>query len=106
MLFSSPAGNDLLYDQKLIDQGRNFNNKLWNAFRLVKGWETDDALPFANEQAVRWFEAKLAEAVAALDEHFDKFRMRRRAAGGVQAGVGRFLRAVPRNGEARLSAAH
>ena len=75
MLFSSPAGNDLLYDQKLIDQGRNFNNKLWNAFRLVKGWETDAALPFAHEQAVRWFEARLAEALAALDEHFDKFRM-------------------------------
>jgi valyl-tRNA synthetase len=75
MLFSSPAGNDLFYDQKLIDQGRNFNNKLWNAFRLVKGWEVDSALPFANVQAVRWFEAKLAEAVAVLDEHFDKFRM-------------------------------
>ena len=75
MLFSSPAGNDLFYDQKLIDQGRNFNNKLWNAFRLVKGWEVDRALPFANAQAVSWFEAKLAEAVAVLDEHFDKFRM-------------------------------
>jgi valyl-tRNA synthetase len=75
MLFSSPAGNDLFYDQKLIDQGRNFNNKLWNAFRLVKGWEVDNALPFANEQAVKWFEAKLAETVAALDEHFEKFRM-------------------------------
>ena len=75
MLFSSPAGNDLFYDQKLIDQGRNFNNKLWNAFRLVKGWEVDNALPFANAQAVRWFEAKLAETVAVLDEHFDKFRM-------------------------------
>ncbi len=75
MLFSSPAGNDLFYDQKLIDQGRNFNNKLWNAFRLVKGWEVDNTLPFANAQAVSWFEAKLAEAVAVLDEHFDKFRM-------------------------------
>ena len=75
MLFSSPAGNDLLYDQKLIDQGRNFNNKLWNAFRLVKGWDADAALPFANAQAVRWFEARLAETVAVLDEHFDKFRM-------------------------------
>jgi len=75
MLFSSPAGNDLFYDQKLIDQGRNFNNKLWNAFRLVKGWEVDNNLPFANEQAVKWFEAKLAETVAALDEHFEKFRM-------------------------------
>jgi valyl-tRNA synthetase len=75
MLFSSPAGNDLFYDQKLIDQGRNFNNKLWNAFRLVKGWEVDNTLPFANAQAVSWFEAKLAETVAVLDEHFDKFRM-------------------------------
>jgi valyl-tRNA synthetase len=75
MLFSSPAGNDLLYDQKLIDQGRNFTNKLWNAFRLVKGWEPDATLGFANTQAVAWFEAKLAEAVAALDEHFEKFRM-------------------------------
>jgi len=75
MLFSSPAGNDLFYDQKLIDQGRNFNNKLWNAFRLVKGWEVDNALPFANEQAVKWFEAKLAETVVVLDEHFEKFRM-------------------------------
>jgi valyl-tRNA synthetase len=75
MLFSSPAGNDLFYDQKLIDQGRNFNNKLWNAFRLVKGWEVDNTLPFANAQAVKWFEAQLAEAVTALDEHFDKFRM-------------------------------
>ncbi|MGI4737336.1 MAG: valine--tRNA ligase [Janthinobacterium lividum] len=75
MLFSSPAGNDLFYDQKLIDQGRNFNNKLWNAFRLVKGWEVDNALPFANAQAVSWFGAKLAETVAVLDEHFDKFRM-------------------------------
>ncbi|QKG52184.1 valine--tRNA ligase [Hymenobacter sp. BRD67] len=75
MLFSSPAGNDLFYDQKLIDQGRNFNNKLWNAFRLVKGWEVDNTLPFANAQAVSWFEARLAEAVAVLDEHFDKFRM-------------------------------
>jgi valyl-tRNA synthetase len=75
MLFSSPAGNDLFYDQKLIDQGRNFNNKLWNAFRLVKGWEVDTSLPFANEQAVNWFEAKLAETVVVLDEHFEKFRM-------------------------------
>ena len=75
MLFSSPAGNDLLYDQKLIDQGRNFTNKLWNAFRLVKGWEPDSNLGFANAQAVAWFEAKLAEALAALDEHFEKYRM-------------------------------
>jgi valyl-tRNA synthetase len=75
LLFSAPAGNDLLYDEKLIHQGRNFNNKLWNAFRLVKGWEADAALPFANAQAVKWFEAKLAEAIAVIDEHFEKFRI-------------------------------
>ncbi|MGI4872904.1 MAG: valine--tRNA ligase [Janthinobacterium lividum] len=75
MLFSAPAGNDLLYDQKLIDQGRNFNNKLWNAFRLVKGWQADAALPFANAQPVRWFEARLAQVLAELDEHFEKFRL-------------------------------
>jgi valyl-tRNA synthetase len=75
LLFSAPAGNDLLYDEKLIHQGRNFNNKLWNAFRLVKGWEADNSLPFANAQAVKWFEAKLAEAIAVIDEHFEKFRI-------------------------------
>ena len=75
MLFSSPAGNDLLFDIKLVEQGRNFSNKLWNAFRLVKGWEVDAALPFANEKAVAWFGAKLQAALAELDDHFDKFRM-------------------------------
>ncbi len=75
LLFSAPAGNDLLYDEKLIHQGRNFNNKLWNAFRLVKGWQADSSLPFANAQAVQWFEAKLAEAIAVIDEHFEKFRI-------------------------------
>ena len=52
MLFSSPAGNDLLYDDKLVEQGRNFANKLWNAYRLVSGWEADAALPFAHEKPV------------------------------------------------------
>ena len=75
MLFSSPAGNDLLFDIKLVEQGRNFSNKLWNAFRLVKGWEKDASLPFANDKAVAWFGAKLQAALVELDEHFDKFRM-------------------------------
>ena len=75
MLFSSPAGNDLLYDVKLVEQGRNFTNKLWNAFRLTQGWEVDATLPFVNEKAVDWFAAKLQTAQAELDEHFDKFRM-------------------------------
>ncbi|UYZ64318.1 valine--tRNA ligase [Hymenobacter weizhouensis] len=75
MLFSSPAGNDLLFDIKLVEQGRNFTNKLWNAFRLIKGWEVDAALPFANDRAVEWFAAKLHSTLTELDEHFDKFRM-------------------------------
>ncbi|QIX63227.1 valine--tRNA ligase [Hymenobacter sp. BT18] len=75
MLFSAPAGNDLLYDEKLVEQGRNFSNKLWNAFRLTKGWEVDAALPFANEKAVEWFSAKLNATISELDEHFEKFRI-------------------------------
>ncbi|SHI79907.1 valyl-tRNA synthetase [Hymenobacter daecheongensis DSM 21074] len=75
MLFSSPAGNDLMFDIKLVEQGRNFTNKLWNAFRLTQGWEVDATLPFANEKAVAWFAAKLQAAQQELDEHFDKFRM-------------------------------
>ena len=75
MLFSAPAGNDLLYDVKLVEQGRNFSNKLWNAFRLVKGWEVDATLPFVNEKAVTWFNAKLQAAIVEMDDHFEKFRM-------------------------------
>ncbi|MDU0372877.1 valine--tRNA ligase [Hymenobacter endophyticus] len=75
MLFSAPAGNDLLYDEKLVEQGRNFSNKLWNAFRLTQGWEVDTALPFPNEKAVEWFSAKLNTTITELDEHFEKFRM-------------------------------
>ncbi len=75
MLFSAPAGNDLLFDLKLVEQGRNFSNKIWNAFRLVKGWEADAALPYSNELAVNWFEARLAVAATEMNEHFDKFRI-------------------------------
>ncbi|UYZ60424.1 valine--tRNA ligase [Hymenobacter latericus] len=75
MLFSSPAGNDLLFDIKLVEQGRNFTNKLWNAFRLTQGWEVSEELPFVNERATEWFQAKLQSTLAELDEHFDKFRM-------------------------------
>ncbi|QMU30050.1 valine--tRNA ligase [Adhaeribacter radiodurans] len=75
MLFSSPAGNDLPFDEKLCEQGRNFSNKIWNAFRLVKGWEVNTELPFPNELAINWFEAKFNEAVTQLEDHFDKFRI-------------------------------
>ncbi len=73
MLFSSPAGNDLPYDEKLVEQGRNFSNKIWNAFRLVKGWETGRGeVPVA---AIKWFRARLNAAIAEVHEHYDKFRM-------------------------------
>ena len=75
MLFSSPAGNDLLFDIKLVEQGRNFTNKLWNAFRLTQSWEVGAALPFANDKAVAWFGAKLQVALVELDEHFAKYRI-------------------------------
>jgi valyl-tRNA synthetase len=77
MLFSSPAGNDLLFDEKLCEQGRNFANKIWNAFRLVKGWEIDGALhqPEVNTVAINWFESKMNQSLAELNDHFSKYRM-------------------------------
>jgi valyl-tRNA synthetase len=76
MLFSSPAGNDLLFDESLCEQGWNFANKIWNAFRLVKGWEVTAATqPEENKVAIAWFDAKLNQTMAQLDDHFQKFRM-------------------------------
>ncbi|WOK07996.1 valine--tRNA ligase [Imperialibacter roseus] len=76
MLFSSPAGNDLLFDEKLVEQGRNFSNKIWNAYRLVSGWEIDDSLSGKdNEMAIRWFESRFNQALVELEDHFEKFRM-------------------------------
>ncbi len=76
MLFSSPAGNDLLYDEKLIEQGRNFANKVWNAFRLVKGWETfDGTMPEENKAATEWFASRLNQSIEELNDHFTKFRV-------------------------------
>ena len=76
MLFSSPAGNDLLYDEKQIELGRNFANKVWNAFRLVKGWSTESTAPSeVNRISVEWFESKFNESLAELNDHFNKFRI-------------------------------
>jgi valyl-tRNA synthetase len=76
MLFSSPAGNDLPFDEKLCEQGRNFSNKIWNAFRLVKGWETiDHPAPAENIVASDWFEARFQQALEELNDHFSKFRI-------------------------------
>ncbi|RKQ49877.1 valyl-tRNA synthetase [Roseivirga pacifica] len=76
MLFSSPAGNDLLYDEKLVEQGRNFANKIWNAFRLVKGWEVGGtATPTENAVAIQWFDSRFNETLAEIEDHFSKFRI-------------------------------
>jgi valyl-tRNA synthetase len=77
MLFSSPAGNDLLYDEKLIEQGRNFNNKIWNAFRLVEGWEVSETATQnpASAKAVQWFQSKFNKVLAETLDHYSKFRM-------------------------------
>jgi valyl-tRNA synthetase len=76
MLFSSPAGNDLPYDDKLVEQGRNFANKIWNAFRLVKGWEIDPSLDgSSNAASISWFESRFNQALTEINEHFEKFRI-------------------------------
>ncbi|MCB0504366.1 MAG: valine--tRNA ligase [Cyclobacteriaceae bacterium] len=76
MLFSSPAGNDLLFDEKLCEQGRNFSNKIWNAFRLVHGWEIDNSLDGKqNQVSLNWFEARFNAAIAEIEDHFSKFRI-------------------------------
>ena len=76
MLFSSPAGNDLLYDEKLIEQGRNFANKIWNAFRLVKSWKVGGtSMPKENRVAVQWFDARFNQALTEIEDHFSKFRI-------------------------------
>ncbi len=75
MLFSSPAGNDLLFDEKLCEQGRNFSNKIWNALRLVTGWEIKDEEEPGNKIAIEWFESAYNQALRQIDEHFTKFRI-------------------------------
>jgi valyl-tRNA synthetase len=86
MLFSSPAGNDLPFDEKLCEQGRNFNNKIWNAYRLIKGWEVDETLVIpikslhqqpenVNDAAIRWFEKHLDNSLEELDKCYAEYRI-------------------------------
>jgi valine--tRNA ligase len=76
MMLSAPAGNDILFDETLCEQGRNFNNKIWNAFRLVKGWEVStQAQPEASRIACQWFEAKLRQTNEELNDLFSKYRI-------------------------------
>ena len=80
MMLSAPAGNDILFDEALCEQGRNFNNKIWNAFRLVKGWKVADGPvcgcgTATNKTAIEWFEAKLRQTNAEVDDLFKKYRI-------------------------------
>ncbi len=76
MMLSAPAGNDIMFDDKLCEQGRNFCNKIWNAFRLIKGWEVADVeQPDTARDASRWFNSKLSETVAEVEDLFSKFRI-------------------------------
>ena len=76
MMLSAPAGNDILFDEALCEQGRNFCNKIWNAFRLVQGWQVADVeQPETARMAVEWFGAKLRKSAADIDELFSKYRL-------------------------------
>ena len=77
MMLSAPAGNDILFDDALCEQGRNFNNKIWNAFRLIKGWSVSEevATPASAELAVKWFESKINAVTAEVDDLFNKYRL-------------------------------
>lgn len=77
MLLCSPAGGDLRFDESLPEQGRNFANKIWNAFRLVKTWEVDEkaAQPASAKLAIEWFAARLQQEIAVIDDHFSKYRV-------------------------------
>ncbi len=76
LMLAAPAGNDILYDDSLCEQGRNFNNKIWNAFRLVKGWEVADIeQPESARKAIEWFDAVLNSTLAEVKDLFGKFRL-------------------------------
>ena len=77
MMLAAPAGNDILFDDALCEQGRNFCNKIWNAFRLIKGWQVDDhaEIPEASRLAVHWFESKQNEVAAEVADLFGKYRL-------------------------------
>ena len=77
MLLTSPAGNDLPFDEALCEQGRNFSNKIWNALRLVKGWQVDNDLeqPEASAISVEWFSNKFNDTLHAIQSHFTKYRI-------------------------------
>lgn len=75
MLLCSPAGNDLMFDESYCEQGRNFANKIWNAFKLIKGWEVDDSLSNSNAVAIEWFSSRFSQALTEIEGNFTQFRL-------------------------------
>ncbi|WP_053971462.1 valine--tRNA ligase [Mangrovimonas sp. ST2L15] len=77
LLLSSAAGNDLLFDEALCQQGKGFGNKIWNAFRLIKGWDVDETIeqPESSKIALEWFEAKFQQTLVEIEDHFSKYRL-------------------------------
>lgn len=77
MLLTSPAGNDLPFDESLVEQGRNFSNKIWNALRLIKGWEVDNNIetPESNKLSIEWFEARFHQTLSQIEKSFDDYRI-------------------------------
>ena len=76
MLFSSPAGNDLLFDEGLCEQGRNFSNKIWNALRLVKSWNPEEKeQPESSKLAIEWMDSRISQVLGELEDHYSKFRI-------------------------------
>ncbi|OJW14948.1 valine--tRNA ligase [Mucilaginibacter sp. 44-25] len=75
MLLCSPAGNDLMFDEKYCEQGSAFGNKIWNAFKLVKGWEADSSIKANNSVAIEWFQSRFNQALAEIEEDFSQYRL-------------------------------
>ncbi len=77
MLLTSPAGNDLPFDESLCEQGRNFSNKIWNAYRLIKGWQVNEEIhqPEYAKVAIDWFSSRLSQAIVLINDNFDKYRI-------------------------------
>ncbi len=77
LLLSASAGNDIMFDEELCNQGKAFSNKIWNAFKLIKGWEVSDAIsqPVSSKVAIEWYETKLQRTLTEIEENFDKYRI-------------------------------
>lgn len=75
MLLCSPAGNDLMFDESYCEQGRNFANKIWNAFKLIKGWEVDNSLQNPNKIAIEWFDSRFNQALTEIEDDFSQYRL-------------------------------